>query len=314
MDKRIKIWVHGTPYEEGIVVDNLIRKTSRFELVNPEDIAKSDIIFWIYGKGPSIPKNLLIWLKKDPLIINQWIGTDVVDEINRKNEGGFNRIRNFIQDCIVRYKTRMGGLINLTSAPWLVDELSKIGIDATSLPLTKINKSKMGPVDPAPVKDIDFLSYVPYGRFDFYGGDKILALAKRWPEYKFFIVSTDLQEIPPDFKEKMPKNVMVSPKVDSTGMYALYKRSKFFIRYTEHDAISLSVLEALYFNLQVLWTYEFPFTRRIETLEKLSDSIPSLVHSWQPNPEGHNFVVGNYTIESWQKKFLEIIERRLYPE
>jgi hypothetical protein len=309
--RRIKISVCGDKTVIDVVRESL-NTINNFEILNSENFKKSDIIYWIYGKGPSIRKYFLFWIKKDPIIINHWIGTDVIGEMERNQQHSIYRIHNFLQDCIFRWKMNKGGLINLAAAPWLVDELSKVHINATYLPITTIDAQKLGEVDTRHVKDIDFFSYVPLRSFDFYGGNKIVNLADRWQEYTFLIICSDQHQIPLDFIEKMPKNVTVSPRVERSTLLEFFQRSKFFIRYTQHDGISLSVLEALYFNLQVLWTYDFPYTRKIETQEKLSDSIPSLVKSWHPNYEGHTFVIENFTIEKWREKFLEVIQSKLH--
>jgi len=308
--RRIKISVCGDKTVIDVVRESL--NTDKFEILHSENIKKADIIYWIYGKGPSIRKYFLFWLKKDPIIINHWIGTDVIGEMEKNQLHSRYGIRTFLQDCIVRWKMHKGGLINLAAAPWLVDELSKVHIDATYLPITTIDTKKLGKVDIQHVKDIDFFSYVPLRSFDFYGGYKIINLAERWQEYTFLIICSDQHQIPLDFIEKMPKNVTVSPRVERSTLLEFFQRSKFFIRYTQHDGISLSVLEALYFNLQVVWTYDFPYTRKIETQEKLSDSIPSLVKSWHPNYEGHTYVNENFTIEKWRENFLEIIQSKLH--
>ena len=194
-------------------------------------------------------------------------------------------------------------MINLTAAPWLINELLKLHIPATNLPITTIELNELETVDNQLEKDVDFLSYIPFRSFEFYGGDKIAKLAQRWQNYTFLIVIPDLDEIPPDFFGKMPKNVIFSPKVPRSKMFEFYKRSKFFIRYTQHDAVSLSVLEALYFNLQVLWTYDFPFAQKITTQEILSDSIPDLVQNWHPNEESRPFIVENFSTEKFRENF-----------
>jgi hypothetical protein len=311
--RRIKIAVCGSQDEIEIVIENLISTTESFELVASDRLAESDVVLWLYGKGPSVTKNLLVWFRKDPLIINQWIGSDVAGEKEKRHQRGINRILTGIFNAVWKRKLQRGGLINLTSAPWLVDELSALGIPATSLPITTIDKNKLGTIGSQPVKDIDFLSYVRFGRFDFYGGDKIVKLAKRWPQYTFMIICKDLQEVPCGFTEKMPKNLTVFPRVPSSEMYELYKRSKFFLRYTEHDAVSLSVLEALYFNLQVLWTYDFPYTMKIGTYDALSGAIPVLVETWRPNEGAHAWVVENFSVEKWRKDFSEVLQASLNP-
>lgn len=309
MDKRIKISVCGDEYVSGVIRDSL-SAIPIFEVISSDEVSQSDIIYWVYGKGPSMRKYLIFWIKKDPLIINHWIGSDVLDEMDWKKKPGFARLNNLIQDSLVRWKLKRGGLIILAGAPWLVDELAKIPIQATYLPITTVDGQKLGPVDSHPVKDIDFLSYIPVSRFSFYGGDKIVKLALRWPEYKFLIICADIHEVPQDFYEKLPENVLITPRVARNRMPEFYQRSKFFIRYTEHDSESLSVFEALYYNLQVLWTYDFPHTIKINTFDSLSDSIPSLVKNWQPNEQGHDYIVKHFSLEKWREDFLTIIRSR----
>jgi len=311
MDKRITISVGGDAYVSEVIRDSLSTIDS-FKVVDSDHLQQSDIIYWVGGKGPSIKKYFLFWIKKDPFIINHWIGTDVLHEMEKNQQNGMNRLGNFLEDFIVNWKLKRGRLINLAGAPWLVDELAKLNILSSYLPITTIDANTLETVDPQRVKDIDFLSYVPFNRFNFYGGDNIVKLAARWQNYSFLIICADLKEIPPDLVEKIPKNVTISPRVERNKMPELYQRSKFFIRYTQHDSESLSVFEALYYNLQVLWTYDFPHTHKIETLEKVSDTIPSLVKNWQPNYQGHAYVIEHFSIEKWREKFLEIIKGTLH--
>ena len=310
MEQRIKISVGGDTYVSE-VIRNSLKTIDLFEIVDSDDFSQSDIIYWVFGKGPSIKKYFFFWLKKDPLFIIHWIGSDVLIEMQKDQDHGLNRLINFIQDRLFRWKMKRGGLLNFAGAPWLVNELSEVPIQAIYLPITTIDSTKLGPVTIRHEKDIDFLSYVPLNRFTFYGGDKIVELARRWQNYHFLMVCVDLTEIPQDFMEKMPKNLTLYPKIAWNKMPELYQRSKFFIRYTQHDSESLSVFEALYYNLQVLWTYDFPHTHKIETLERLSDSIPELVKNWQPNERGHDYIVKNFSLEKWRTDFLAIIQNKL---
>ena len=313
MDKRIKIAVCGNqgPVSCNDIIINCLNTLDGIEVDNSQTLENPDIIYWVSPRGPSIKKYFLFWIKKNPLIINHWIGTDVIDEIERKQQQEIRRIRYFFIDLLYWFKMKRGGLIHLVSAPWLVDELSKLQIQATYVPITSIDVDILGMVDSQVIKDIDFFSYVPFNRFSFYGGDKIVKLATRWHQYQFLIICPDLTEIPADFIEKMPKNIQFSPRVEREKMPGFYQRSKFFIRYTKHDGLSVSVLEALYFNLEVLWTYDFPHTHKIENLKKLSDSIPSLVESWQPNQRGHEFVMENYSMEKWRANYIEILQSKI---
>lgn len=310
MERGIKISVCGSSPLIVDVVYNSLKKIPLFEVMKSDDFRHSDVIYWIYGKGPSIKKFFPVWIKKKPIIINHWIGSDIIGETERNQQHGINRIQNSIQDYIFYWKWKNGGLINLAAAPWLIDELSELHINSTYLPITTIDLNELELSDIHVEKDIDFLTYLPFRSFDFYGGNKIVKLAHRWQHYQFLLVIPDLDEIPPGFFEKMPKNVIVFPKVTRSEMFELYKRSKFFIRYTQHDAISLSVLEALYFNVHVLWTYDFPFTQKITTEEILSDSIPALVENWRPNEGSHAFIRKNYSTEKFREELIKIIQNK----
>lgn len=313
MDKRMKISVWGFSGPLNILQDSLNKclKAIHFFEVVESDYKYPDIIYWIGGQGPSIKKYFLFWIKKNPIIINHWIGTDVLKAMNKNHHHGIRRLGNYFLDSIVWWKMKRGGLINLAVAPWLIDELAAIDIPATWLPITTLDTDTLGRVDVQHAKDIDFLSYVQFRRFDFYGGDKIVKLAEKWKNCTFLLILGDLTEIPPDLAEKIPKNVTVSPRVERNKMPELYQRSKFFIRYTQHDGLSLSVLEALYFNLEVLWTYDFPHTHKIETFENVSHAIPSLVKNWHPNERGHAYVIEHFSLEKWRENFLAIMKSSL---
>ena len=198
------------------------------------------------------------------------------------------------------FENRKRGTDQFRRSPWLVNELASLDIDAAYLPLTTIDENQLSSTKSEIIKDIDFLSYVPYSKFQFYGGDKILHLAERWSDYTFLLIHPDLNEIPLDLSQKMPSNVILSPRVDNAKMSEMYQRSRFFVRYTEHDVLSLSVLEALYYRLHVLWTYDFPHTIKIENQEQISSLIPKLIEEWSPNDAGYTYVVENFSVEKWK--------------
>ena len=173
MDHTIKISVWGNESPFTIVKDcliNSLKKINVFDVIKGHDIQQSDIIYWIGGNGPSIKKYFLFWIKKNPILIIHWIGTDVLGEMKRSQQRGTWRIQNFIMDALFWLKRKRGGLIHLAVAPWLVDELSALHIPATCLPITSIDVRKLGSVDTHVIKDIDFLSYVHFRRFNFHGG------------------------------------------------------------------------------------------------------------------------------------------------
>ena len=279
MDKRMKISVWGFSGPLNILQDTLnkcLQGIDFLEVVD-SDYKHPDIIYWVGGKGPSIKKYLRFWIKKNPIIINHWIGSDVTAEIAQKQHRGMNTLHNFILDSIVRWKMKRGGLINLVVAPWLVDELAQSDIPATCLPITTLDPHSLGTPDIQHAKDIDFLSYVQLRRFEFYGGDKIVKLAEQWKDYTFLVILGDITEISPDFVEKIPENVTVSPRVERDKMPELYQRSKFFIQvYSTRRIIvkrsgSSFILISRYYGPTI-----FPLPIKLRRLKK----YPNRFHIW----------------------------------
>ena len=87
MNQRIKISVWGPTGPLNILRDSLnkcLTAINFFEVVDSY-YKQPDIIYWVGGKGPSIKKYFLFWIKKNPLIINHWIGTDVLEEMKKIN-------------------------------------------------------------------------------------------------------------------------------------------------------------------------------------------------------------------------------------
>lgn len=320
MSERLKIIVGGNEYHRDLV-QKILAADNRFETYDPCPLKNFEYvhwlfgrkyIYWIYGKGPSLWRYSCLWIKKYPILIVHWIGTDVLDALNESDKKSrFLKLDSAIWKRLFLRKQKRGGLINFAGSPWLVNELASLGIIATYLPLTTIGGNKLNSTRSEIIKDVDFLSYVPYNRFHFYGGDKIINLAERWPEYTFLLIHPDLDEVPLDLSQKMPSNMILSSRIDSEKMSEMYRRSKYFIRYTKHDGLSLSVLEALSYKLHVLWTYDFPHTIKIESLDQISNLIPKLVEGWSPNNAGYTYVTENFSVEKWRTDFVNSINDSL---
>ena len=317
MNEQLEIIVGGNKYHRDIV-QKVLDTDKRFETHDPSVLNKFECahwlfgrkyIYWISGKGPSLWRYSYLWVKRNPILIIHWIGTDVLNESNNKK--GVAKLYSAIWKKLFLRKQKKGGLINFAGSPWLVNELASLDIDAAYLPLTTIDENQLSSTKSEIIKDIDFLSYVPYSKFQFYGGDKILHLAERWSDYTFLLIHPDLNEIPLDFSQKMPSNVILSPRVDNAKMSEMYQRSRFFVRYTEHDGLSLSVLEALYYRLHVLWTYDFPHTIKIENQEQISSLVPKLIEEWSPNDAGYTYVMENFSVEKWKDYFINSINNNL---
>lgn len=308
MNKLIKIAIGGSEYHSNIV-KAILKNESNLEIVSSKKLNDADIIYWIFGRGPSLIKYPRLWIQKKPILIIHWIGTDVLNETNKMQKKWLSRFYFKVWDIVFRYKSNNGGIINFAGAPWLVEELQKVSISSTYVPLTTLDQSTIESHNENYIRKFDFISYVPYNRFEFYGGDKIVNIARRWANYKFLIIHPDVENIPLNYSETMPSNIVFYPHIPKTEMQNLYCNSKFFIRYPKHDGLSLSVLESMFYKMQVLWIYDFPYTIKIKNEKWLSDSIPELINNWSLNDNGHKYVLENFFVSLWKTDFLKALKQ-----
>lgn len=170
-------------------------------------------------------------IKKHRKIWMQWQGTDVLLALNRAKDGTINR--KYIDHSV-----------HFCDAPWLIDELKSIGIQAELMHYKWINQTT--------VKDqfqqLAVYSYVSKGREDFYGWQTIKHLASNFPEIPFYIVGSEGENL-----KNIPPNVEFRGWINQSEMKVLQSNTPIFIRLTEHDGFSLSVLEALANGSEVIW-------------------------------------------------------------
>jgi hypothetical protein len=218
-------------------------------------------------------------------------------------------------DRFLKIKESRRGVVHFAAAEWLISELHQTGINAEYLPISSIDTSQPITEKASTEREYDFLSYIPSNRAEFYGEDKILSIAKKLTTKKFIIIRPDIVE-----KEKIAnisqyKNVTYLPRKPFKEMNELYLNSKCFLRFTKHDGLSLSVLEALYYKEQVFWSYPYPNVHHISETKDIIKKMDSIVSDWKPNIDGHKFVKENFNLQkvkaNFQKKLEEIIASRL---
>ncbi|UCE45676.1 MAG: glycosyltransferase [Methanobacteriota archaeon] len=267
-----------------------------------------DVLYWIYGPGPSIRKELRLWIQKRPHMIIHWIGSDVSSMIGlSKRDMTKTWLASLATRNLNNCRRGLGNLTNLAGAPWLVDELQSIGIKAEEMMLTTIPRN-CNQADVSFEKEFDFISYAPYSRFDFYGGRFVHALAEKNPDRKFLVIMPGLTEMQNKPSIGALENVTLLPEVDRQEMAAYYEKSKCLLRPIEHDGLSLSVLEALSHGLSVVWTYPFPFTTRISVLDENAETRTlNTVENWTPNIEGRSYVLEHFSEEAWIIKFFRVL-------
>lgn len=302
-DSPIKISVVGNPYHRDLI-KSTIEPMDGFITLTENRIKSSDLVYWISGPGPGV-RNISLLTHQKPRLIVHWIGTDVLNY-----QSGPRKFHLMIARKLSDFLRKRKGIVHLAGSQWLVDELATAGIEATFLPITSIDIQTMRHENTNRNMSIDFLSYIPRGRFNFYGGDKLINLAESLPRCSFLVIMPDVTDISENADLPVhPENVTFTGKIDFHRMSDIYMRAKCFLRLTEHDGLSLSVLESMFYKLQVFWTYKFPHTIHVEQFEGLQQIMQEVISSWRPNEAGHNYVVKHYSTDAWKGKFREMLLR-----
>jgi len=191
----------------------------------------ADIIISLNGvSDQSGSMNWVLRFRKKLIFL--WQGTDVMLALERYKD-------NSILTKYINYAS------HYTDATWLADELSGINISAGLLHFKSIVMS----VNPEKFDEINAYSYVPTGKEYFYGLDKLLKAFKKLPDIKLFIYGTDgvgFENI---------DNVFYKGWMPSADYKKEISNHSIFIRLTEHDGYSMSVLEALGNGSEVIWNH-----------------------------------------------------------
>lgn len=231
-----------------------------------------------------------------------WIGTDVLNTTEDLRAGELSR------GPFERAKRDY----HLADAPWLVEELGKMGI--TALPKTLTLPPIAG--DSAPELPVEFsvLTYIPDFRYRFYGGEAIYEAARRLPDVRFDVVAGLGAWIP----EPLPNLIFHGWQSD---MQRFYRNTSVLVRIVEHDGIGLTAVEALSLGRHVIYSLPLPHTLLAAwgDSETLIDKLSELFRlhqrgSLHVNAAGRAYVEENFDhhrcMEDLMSYFLEIAAGR----
>ena len=195
-------------------------------------VPMSDVVYQV--GGPIVPRSVFDACRFfGKPIVKHWLGSDTMR----------------LHDPCVQRQSRSRHVTNWADAPWLVDELKAAGIDGTTVGLSPIAVSAEMPFPPAPLRVLWFL---PEDRFEFYGGQMALSLARSNPDVTFVFVGCERRGRP------APPNVEYVGFLDDIDH--AYARTHVLVRMADHDGLSQMVLEALNHGRHVVWNYPFEGT------------------------------------------------------
>ncbi len=210
-----------------------------------------------------------------------WIGSDVLYQLRDHKA---SRLTKYFESAIHQ--------IHIAGAPWLADELDSIGVRAESV-LFPLELPDTGCVERS-VDARHILTYIPDSRPSFYGGDKILRLAREFPDTTFDVVGGTGTWI-----DSPPSNICFHGWVNELA--PLLARNPIVIRIVEHDALGGTIREALAAACHAIYTMEVPYTVHVafDDYQKLQAAVADLVASdrertLKPNREGADYARKNW--------------------
>lgn len=202
---------------------------------------------WLHAFGRMLRK---------PRVIH-WVGSDIAALHNDR------RLRRFCQMPHVR---------NLAEVDWTIEELRRLGIDATLAPLPP----RLPASEPEPLPErFTVLLYLPRTRGDFYGRREYERLIRAFAgrNVRFLIVGGG------DFYA--PPHADVKRLGWCTSLAPTYPDTTVLIRFTRHDGLSLMTLEALTHGRHVLWSQDFPYATYVRTYEDIEREVGDLLERFE---------------------------------
>ena len=241
-------------------------------------LPSTDIVHSINGTNYG-SKVFELALKTNRKLMIHWVGTDVLKSTKNLENNQVN------QDFVDKAS-------HFSEPQWLKDELVQIGIKARLLTFTTLETDK----DYKREKPTEFsvLSYIGNNREEFYGINNLLKLANDFPSTTFNIVGTTLKEY------TVPENVNMLGWVHN--IHELYQENILYIRLTEHDGLSSSILEAMSLGCHIIWTCKFPHAYHFAEYTELSEHFHTLIEQFEQGKLQGNLQGMDYISENFDKR------------
>ncbi|MFM7768989.1 MAG: hypothetical protein ACKO8Q_00345 [Bacteroidota bacterium] len=189
----------------------------------------------------------MFWNKK---IVMQWQGTDVLHAIERHQKNTL-------------YTQYVKKSIHFADSDWLEEELRSIQINPIRLTFKCIT--------PLPILEkypsIKALTYLAEGRKEFYGFNHVVQLANEFPQISFTVCGMNKPN------ESTPSNIKFMGWVPRDSFVQMLSEHAIFLRLTEHDGYSVSVIEALSSGAEVLMTLPDKNTRHCTTPKEIKEQF-----------------------------------------
>jgi len=167
------------------------------------------------------------------------------------------------------------GFIHWAVAPWLVEELKALAIEAQFMPFPFKSVATYLAQEPPPLPDrFSVLTYLSDSRPSFYGWEHILRLAEALPELPIQVIGAT-----GNFASHYPANIHFAGWV--ADPLPFFRDNVVLVRMPEHDGYPATVEEALALGRYVIWTYPFPGAIQAQDDMMLVEQVKRLYHLHQ---------------------------------
>ncbi|MBM3160909.1 MAG: glycosyltransferase [Bacteroidetes bacterium] len=249
----------------------------------------SDVVISMNGvTDNSGSLNLVLkWKKK---LILQWMGTDASLAMERfKNK---TMERKYIDYAC-----------NFVDSEWLMKEVKSIDLKPEYLHF----KSVIVKPNPTVYKRISVMSYVAENRQAFYGMERIAELAKAFPEVDFQLFGLTKSDFP------ITSNVHLNGWVSADEFENRLRETPIFLRLTEHDGFSVSVIEALGAGCEVMMSLPFELTYLARNTNEAIEGMKQLINrierrGMKTNEEMMELVKDRYNPEALATNYIQKIK------
>jgi glycosyltransferase involved in cell wall biosynthesis len=213
----------------------------------------SDVVISMNGVTDNSGSMNLV-LKRCKKLILQWQGTDALLAMERFQKG-------IIERRYIDYAS------NFVDSEWLFDEIKSLNV-----PVEYLNfKSVTVQACTKKYERISVVSYVAESRQEFYGMQKIAEIAKVFPEIDFHLFGLKTAEF------STTSNVHFHGWVTPETFAKRLKETPIFLRLTDHDGFSVSVIEALAYGCEVIMSLPFELTHLATTTDEAIDKMLTVI-------------------------------------
>lgn len=283
------VLVNGLPHFSKKLADGLNNNSDgiRFVFCNTYQSKRDQLKFLIllpFAKavismnGVTTNSGSLNWvLRLKKKLIMQWMGTDLLNATKQHQTGNLNR-------TYIDYAT------NWVDASWLKEEVEALGVKAQIVQFKKVDPVVL-------IKnyfEFELITYIPQERQHFYGLDQITQLALQYSQLKFHVFGMT------GAQENFPSNIYFHGWTSEAEFLEKMRHCAVYIRLTEHDGNSLSVIQALNCGCEVVWNYPAPHvhytTGPSDNKRALFEALEEVtLRDLKPNIEHHKYVQNTYS-------------------